>query len=65
MTAEVHAKNWHKMQSYLRWPLPNVLAMTLPMSTVLGYHPTAQNSCDSHRELERGARELNEDEETF
>ncbi len=35
------------------------------MSTVLGYHPTAQTSCDSHCKLERGAHELREDEEMF
>ncbi len=39
--------------------------MTPSMTTVLGYHPTAQTSCDSHHELERGARELKEDAATF
>ncbi len=39
--------------------------MTLPMSTVLGYCPTAQTSRDSRHELERGAHELREDEEMF
>ncbi len=65
MTPEVHAEHRHKAQSYLRCPLLNVLAMTPPMSTALGYRPTAQTSHDSHRELERGAHELKEDEETF
>ncbi len=39
MTAEVHAENRRKAQSYLGRPLPNILAMTLPMSMVLGYRP--------------------------
>ncbi len=65
MTAEVCAENQCKAQSYLGRPPPSVLAMTLPMSMVLGYHPTAHNSCDSCHKLKRGSCELREDEETF
>ncbi len=65
MTIEVRAEHRRKVRSYLGRPPPNVLAMTPPMSTVLGYHPTVQSSRDSCRELDRGARELKEEEESF
>ncbi len=63
-TPEVHA-DYRCRAQYGGQPLPSVLVMTPPMSTVLGYCLTAQTSRDSRRELERGARELMEDEETF
>ncbi len=63
-TPEVRA-DYRRRAQYVGQPLPSVLAMTLPMSMVLGYQPTAQMSHNSHRELERGARELREDEEMF
>ncbi len=63
-TLEVHADYRCRAQNIGQLP-HSTFAMTPPMSTVLGYHPTAQTSHDSRCELERGACELKEDEATF